>query len=122
MCVPKQYVTVSKKGIYFLVDAIFLQVYAAGLRGRKRTFAQSDFDRAGVLSYSRSKNCSYSWRNWKRMKKLSWILCGVSLALISAAALPAQKTDTSTSLREYANPPAVRPVDTVFMEDMTWLE
>jgi creatinine amidohydrolase/Fe(II)-dependent formamide hydrolase-like protein len=56
------------------------------------------------------------------MKKLSWISCGVRLALISAAALPAQKNDVSASLREYVNPPAVRPVETVFMEDMTWLE
>ena len=56
------------------------------------------------------------------MKKLNRIICGVSLALVSAAMLSAQNTDASTPLREYVNPPAIRPVDTVFMEDMTWLE
>ena len=56
------------------------------------------------------------------MKKLNWILCDVSLALSSAAMLPAQNTDASSPLREYVNPPAIRPIDTVFMEDMTWLE
>jgi len=56
------------------------------------------------------------------MKKLNWILCGVTLALVSAALLNAQSTDQSSPLREYVNPPAIRPVDTVFMEDMTWLE
>jgi creatinine amidohydrolase len=56
------------------------------------------------------------------MKKLNWILCDVSLALVSAAVLSAQNIDASSPLREYVNPPAIRPVDTVFMEDMTWLE
>jgi creatinine amidohydrolase/Fe(II)-dependent formamide hydrolase-like protein len=59
------------------------------------------------------------------MKKLTWILCGlapVSAVLFSAAQLRAQNSDASSALREYVNPPAIRPVDTVFMEDMTWLE
>jgi creatinine amidohydrolase len=56
------------------------------------------------------------------MKKLNWILCDVSFALVSAATLSAQNTDASSPLREYVSPPAIRPVDTVFMEDMTWLE
>jgi creatinine amidohydrolase len=56
------------------------------------------------------------------MKKLNCILCDVSLALISGAMLHAQNSDGSRPLREYVNPPAIRPVDTVFMEDMTWLE
>jgi hypothetical protein len=56
------------------------------------------------------------------VKKLSWILCDLSLALISAGVLSAQKTGASSPLREYRNPPAIRPVDTVLMEDMTWLE
>jgi creatinine amidohydrolase/Fe(II)-dependent formamide hydrolase-like protein len=33
-----------------------------------------------------------------------------------------QSSPAPTALREYANPPAIKPVDTVFMEDMTWLE
>jgi creatinine amidohydrolase len=56
------------------------------------------------------------------MKKLNWILSDLSLALVSAALLSAQNTDASSPLKEYVNPPAIRPVDTVFMEDMTWLE
>jgi creatinine amidohydrolase len=56
------------------------------------------------------------------MRKLTWILGGLSLALVDAAMLSAQDTTASTPLREYVNPPAIRPVDTVFMEDMTWLE
>src|ERR1700691_4247502 len=56
------------------------------------------------------------------MKKFNWILCDVSLALVSAAMLSAQNTDASSPLREYVTPPAIRPVDTDFMEDMTWLE
>src|ERR1700733_6240481 len=51
------------------------------------------------------------------MKKLNWILCG-----LSAVMLPAQNTEAPRALQEYVNPPAIRPVDTVFMEDMTWLE
>jgi creatinine amidohydrolase/Fe(II)-dependent formamide hydrolase-like protein len=56
------------------------------------------------------------------MKKLNWILHDLSVMLISGVMLRAQNTVASSSLREYVNPPAIRPVDTVFMEDMTWLE
>jgi creatinine amidohydrolase len=56
------------------------------------------------------------------MKKLNRILCCLSFAVIGAAILPAQNIDGSSPLREYANPPGIRAVDTVFMEDMTWLE
>ncbi len=56
------------------------------------------------------------------MKKPNWILWSGSLALVIANLLSAQNTDASSPLREYVNPPAIRPVDTVFMEDMTWLE
>src|ERR1700742_5147447 len=50
------------------------------------------------------------------MKKLNWTLGGLTLvAVLFAQNAPAP-------LREYANPPAIKPVDTVFMEDMTWLE
>jgi creatinine amidohydrolase len=56
------------------------------------------------------------------MKMLTWILRGLSFALFSAAIIPAQNADAPSPLREYVNPPGIRPVDTVFMEDMTWLE
>ena len=45
-----------------------------------------------------------------------------TLALLGALTLRAQDTAETVPLREYSNPPAIRPVDTVFMEDMTWLE
>jgi len=48
------------------------------------------------------------------MKKFIWVL---ACLLVTASLLPAQTTP-----REYSNPPAIKPVDTVFMEDMTWLE
>lgn len=41
---------------------------------------------------------------------------------IVAGIFMAQGATTQRTLNEYANPPAVKPVDTVFMEDMTWLE
>ena len=63
------------------------------------------------------------------MENTSRIYRDVTLALLSAATLlaqttatPATPTATPATLREYSNPPEVRPVDTVFMEDMTWLE
>lgn len=57
-----------------------------------------------------------------RMKIPAWLLYSATLALIAIASLHAQKTHSSRLLREYVNPPAVRQVDSVLMEDMTWLE
>ena len=56
------------------------------------------------------------------MKKLSWIFRDTTLAILSTLTLHAQDTAQALPLREYLNLPAIRPVDTVFMEDMTWLE
>jgi creatinine amidohydrolase len=56
------------------------------------------------------------------MKKAGCALCSLSIPLVSAAMVQAQNADASHPLREYVNPPLIRPVDTVFMEDMTWLE
>lgn len=56
------------------------------------------------------------------MLKLTWICSGLTLALLSAAALSAQNSEATIPPKEYVNPPAIRAVDTVFMEDMTWLE
>jgi creatinine amidohydrolase/Fe(II)-dependent formamide hydrolase-like protein len=44
------------------------------------------------------------------------------MALLSSVAFGWQNTDGPTPLKEYVNPPAIRAVDSVFMEDMTWLE
>lgn len=56
------------------------------------------------------------------LRNRNWSICCLSLALIGAALARAQNSESPSPLREYANPPAIRPVDTVFMEDMTWLE
>lgn len=56
------------------------------------------------------------------MKKFIWIIAGVSLAVIGGRFAVAQNEEQSRTLKEYTNPPAIRPVDTVFMDDMTWLE
>ena len=49
-------------------------------------------------------------------------LKAVFLSGLTAAIVVAQTGPNSAPLRVYSNPPAVAPVDTVFMEDMTWLE
>src|SRR5438105_7810730 len=47
----------------------------------------------------------------------------VSFAFVaSAAAVSAQNATEKHPLKEYVNPPAIKLVDSVFMEDMTWLE
>jgi creatinine amidohydrolase len=46
----------------------------------------------------------------------------LTLVILGAASLTAQTADSAVPLKEYLNPPAIRAVDTVFMEDMTWLE
>jgi len=56
------------------------------------------------------------------MRKTSWILCALGIALRAAAPLAAQEEGSSSPLREYVNAPQIRAVDTLFMEDMTWLE
>jgi creatinine amidohydrolase/Fe(II)-dependent formamide hydrolase-like protein len=56
------------------------------------------------------------------MKKLISIIGGVSLIATAAVPVLAQSEGQSRALKEYANPPAIKPVDSVFMESMTWLE
>ena len=57
------------------------------------------------------------------MKQLHSILVSFTLLLIIAPVGFAQSAPESPSqLKEYLNPPAIKPVDTVFMEEMTWLE
>jgi creatinine amidohydrolase len=56
------------------------------------------------------------------MKKLVWPVAVLSLIVIGATIVSAQNEGGSRPLKEYVNPPAIRPVDTVFLQDMTWLE
>jgi creatinine amidohydrolase len=56
------------------------------------------------------------------MTKLIWTITGVSLIIGGGGLVLAQSQGQSPALKQYANPPAIRPVDTVFMEEMTWLE
>ena len=51
----------------------------------------------------------------KLMKKRIAIIAGVTLILAQTQAQP-------PALKNYANPPAIKPIDTVLMEEMTWLE
>jgi creatinine amidohydrolase len=56
------------------------------------------------------------------MKKLISIIAGVSLIAVGGRLVLAQSEGQPRTLKNYANPPAIRPVDTVLMEEMTWLE
>jgi len=56
------------------------------------------------------------------MKKIIWIIAGVSLIVVGGGLVLAQSEGQPPTLKVYANPPAIRPVDTVLMEEMTWLE
>lgn len=59
----------------------------------------------------------------KCMKNSNRVSTGSLLTLVGAAFLTAQTAvDSRPQLKEYINPPVIKPVDTVFMEDMTWLE
>lgn len=56
------------------------------------------------------------------MKKLGWIAAGLAVVAAGAMAVSAQDAAPSRALKVYSNPPAIKPVDTVFMDDMTWSE
>jgi creatinine amidohydrolase/Fe(II)-dependent formamide hydrolase-like protein len=56
------------------------------------------------------------------MPQLNPILSTVTLVSIVMPVALAQGGAESHTLKEYVNPPAIKPVDTVFMEEMTWLE
>ena len=57
------------------------------------------------------------------MRKFIWIFACFSLiAGKSVDVTSAQTGIQPRTLKEYDNPPAIKAVDTVFMEDMTWLE
>jgi len=56
------------------------------------------------------------------MKQLNPILASFGLVSIVMPVVFAQSGAEPSQLKEYVNPPAIKPVDTVFMEEMTWLE
>src|SRR5262245_13431332 len=56
------------------------------------------------------------------MDKTRRIISALAVTLVTAAAVAAQDAGSATALREYVNPPEIRPVDTLFMDEMTWLE
>ena len=56
------------------------------------------------------------------MKRLIWISGSLAFVFAGAVFMLAQNAADSRPLKEYANVPAIKPVDSVFMEDMTWLE
>jgi creatinine amidohydrolase len=56
------------------------------------------------------------------MKKLNPFLASFTFVSIVMPVAFAQGGAASRPLKEYVNPPSIKPVDTVFMEDMTWLE
>jgi creatinine amidohydrolase len=56
---------------------------------------------------------------YKSQKRLMMMALVPALA---AGSLMAQNATAQVKLAEYDNPPSVKRVDTVFMEDMTWLE
>jgi creatinine amidohydrolase/Fe(II)-dependent formamide hydrolase-like protein len=58
----------------------------------------------------------------KYMKTYSRLATHLSFLFVYTALAAAQSRPASPALREYVNPPAIKPVDTVFMEEMTWLE
>ena len=55
------------------------------------------------------------------MKRFICICVGFTVVAI-ATVVSAQNAAEKHQLREYVNPPAIKPIDSVFMEDMTWLE
>src|ERR1700722_8735864 len=59
-------------------------------------------------------------RSSNNMKRLNPILAGFGLLVMPITF--AQRAVESRPLKDYVNPPAIKPVDTVFMEEMTWLE
>jgi creatinine amidohydrolase/Fe(II)-dependent formamide hydrolase-like protein len=57
-----------------------------------------------------------------RVKKFIWIAAGLAAVLAAPIVVSAQDAAQPRALKTYNNPPAIKPVDTVFMDDMTWSE
>ena len=56
------------------------------------------------------------------MKKFVWIAAGLAALLAGPIAVSAQDSAEPRSLKTYNDPPAIKPIDSVFMDDMTWSE
>src|ERR1051326_5144062 len=72
--------------------------------------------------YHKVDNNSIESLGLNLMTKTRLLFPALSITLITATALAAQDAVSAGALREYVNPPEIRPVDTLFMDDMTWLE
>lgn len=75
-----------------------------------------------VKPYQVDRKCSESKLLPGSLAKSCRLLPALAIILVSAAALEAQDAASATALREYVNPPQIRPVNTLFMDEMTWLE
>ena len=56
------------------------------------------------------------------MKKFVWMAAGLAVALAGPIGVSAQDAAETRALKVYNNPPVIAPVDSVFMDDMTWSE
>ena len=56
------------------------------------------------------------------MKKFVWIAAGLAGVLAGSIVVSAQTAPESPKLKVYNNPPVIKPIDSVFMDDMTWSE
>ena len=56
------------------------------------------------------------------MKKSVWIAAGLAAVLAGPIVVLAQTAAPSSALKVYNNPPVIKPIDSVFMDDMTWSE
>jgi creatinine amidohydrolase len=56
------------------------------------------------------------------MNKLIWIITSATMIAIGGRSVLAQSEAQARALKTYNNLPTIRPVDTVLMEEMTWLE
>ncbi len=56
------------------------------------------------------------------MKNFAWMAAGLALTLAGPIPASAQDAARSRPLKVYDNPPVIAPIDTVFMDDMTWSE
>lgn len=56
------------------------------------------------------------------MKKFVWIAAGLAALVAGPMIVSAQNAAQPPAMKSYNNPPVIKPVDSVFMDDMTWSE
>ena len=56
------------------------------------------------------------------MKKLVWMVAGLVAVFANPIVVSASNAAESKPLKVYNNPPVIKPIDSVFMDDMTWSE